>query len=197
MPALRSQSPNECRAKSTIVLPNVQSLTLRMYRPANTVLDHLTLPALLSYEVQVCKEDTERVHVSSLRDLLTRSGCHLQAFTYDNPENEAEEVVSEMLSFPQLSSLVTLDVRHRATDKLIDLLKRGSPGESILPRLEALVLGHCSTRKGALSAMALSRQSIIDEIATLKTLKVRRWDYHPLDLECFQILSDEGMDIRV
>ncbi|KAG6899055.1 hypothetical protein C0993_001320 [Termitomyces sp. T159_Od127] len=195
--ALRLQSSNECQSKGIIMLPSVQSLTLRINQPTNTVLDHLTLPALLSFDVHVCKGDTERVHASALKDLLTRSGCHLQAFTYDSPAAEAEEVVTEILSFPELSSLVALDIRHRTTDKLMHLLKRSSPERSILPRLETLVLGHCSTREGALSAMALSRQSILEDIATLSVLEVGRWDHHPLDLECFQILLDEGMDVRV
>ncbi|KAH0581223.1 hypothetical protein H2248_012340 [Termitomyces sp. 'cryptogamus'] len=195
--SLRVQSSDECHSDSRIVLPEVRSIVLRMYQPVNTVLDCLTLPALLSYDVQVCKGDTERSHISSLRDLLTRSGCHLEVFTYDNLEPEAEDTIAEILSFPQLSSLVTLDVRHRTTDKLIGLLKRTSHERSILPRLKQLFLGPCSTRSGALSGMALSRQSIIDEIASLRILEVGRWDCHPLDLECFQVLSDEGMYIRI
>ncbi|KAG6860947.1 hypothetical protein C0995_005777 [Termitomyces sp. Mi166 len=195
--ASRFRSPNECHSESKIVLPEVRFLSLNMYQPASTVLNHLTLPALLSYDIRVCNGNAQWSHLSSLKDLLTRSGCHLEAFTYDNPDPEAEAAVTEILSFPELSSLIALDVRHRTTDKLIDLLKRTCPDRSILPCLETLFLGPCSARSGALSGMALSRQSIIEEIASLRVMEVGRWERHTVDLECFQTLSDEGMYLRV
>ncbi|KAG6914619.1 hypothetical protein DXG01_016270 [Tephrocybe rancida] len=182
----------EDKPEEEIVMPKLRRLSLRMDQPPHTILDRLTLPKLSSYNIQLYTDNVERPHGTSLLDLLDRSQCRLEHFRYDDPEDDAEAAVVTILSSPHFSSLMELDLKPRTTDLLIDLLHR-TKSQNILPRLERLFLGPCSTRSGALSGMVLSRQSVTDEFASLGFVEVGRWDRHPQDLECLQILSGEGV----
>ncbi|KAG6829833.1 hypothetical protein H0H87_009990 [Tephrocybe sp. NHM501043] len=193
--------PSELRALAgktsgkNIVVPALRDLSLKMDRPPAAILDQLTLPSLSSYNVQLYCDNVKRPHASSFVDLLIRSECCLESFTYDDPEDNAETAILEILSSSHMASLAELNIRPRTTDAIISLLKRTDAQQDTLPRLERLSLGPCSTASGVLSGMVLSRQSAVDEIASLRVFEVGRWDQHAVDLECFKGLLNEDVFI--
>ncbi|KAG6864693.1 hypothetical protein C0991_007834 [Blastosporella zonata] len=195
---IRSSEPGELIPEEKITLAGLRHLSIKMDRPSNTILDRLILPSLSSYTVQLYKDSEEHPHVSSFVDLLDRSGCQLEEFTYNDTEANAEDAIVEILSSPHMASLIHLKLLPRTTNVLMDFLKRTEDHRNILPRLERLYLGFCSTRGGALSAMVLSRHwSAVEELASIRAIEVGRWDGHPIDLECFYSLSEEGIFIGV
>ncbi|KAG6818751.1 hypothetical protein H0H93_002140 [Arthromyces matolae] len=195
-PCVQVQDEGCLESIEKTILPELQHLTLKMYEPVDAILDRLTLPKLRSYDVQVSQDNSERPHVASLKDLLARSECRLEDLTFDSSDTDAEATMVKILSLPQLSSLSSLEVKRPTTDVLVDALKRTSDSRNLLPNLESLYLGACRTRNGGLSEMILSRQSVVDDLASLTIFEVGRWECHTTDMMCFEVLAEEGVCIK-
>ncbi|GLB42436.1 hypothetical protein LshimejAT787_1104510 [Lyophyllum shimeji] len=176
------RSSNHPHSHALLVLPHLRNLSLDLNQPSATIFGRLTLPSLISFDIrqdQSCREPSD---ASSFKDLLARSKCCLQKFSYEDTGPDGEDILLEMLSSPLLSSLADLSVESSVSTKFTNLLTRQPAMCATLPRLERLALGQCATPPGALRDMVSSRRIKTDHCSLLREMKVGNWARHDTDL---------------
>jgi hypothetical protein len=152
---------------STFSLPSLFDLRLGMMstKDFESLFNHLVLPRLEIIDMRHGFEDSSPQGWISLRNLLSRSSCHLSAFTYGGCDFDEAEFISTLTSV-NLSSLIHLSLSIPITDTIIDSLayEKIRHGFLPLPLLRHLVFSNCQTSDGVLSIFINSRLSMLRSV---------------------------------
>ncbi|KAG6843806.1 hypothetical protein H0H87_000231 [Tephrocybe sp. NHM501043] len=177
-----------------VTLPYLRELSLITERPADQILERLTLPALKSFYVEQQRAWHLAPDPSVFAEFLNRSECHLERYSYNvmgAPQHE--NVLLEILGLPSMSFVSTLKVISVMTEKLLRLLTRADDRTMLLPRLMRLALGRCKEcPSGTLANMVQSRRVKNPGLEILRDLVVERWEEHPEDIVGLKRLAEQA-----
>ena len=203
---------------SPIKHPKLSSLKVHSYRyDFSALLDILTLPSLHTLHLTSrSKPDSPRVH-TALENMLTRSGCKLEALTLDFA---LERDIVACITCPSLRFLREVyltscdNIGHATVERLFLPPEPSTQYIAILPRLSKLSLSSCLTPDGMLAEIVVSRwrrpafrqdDGVIIQPAQLSFVSINFWhcsepgrrtQEHDIDNRVFEALIKEGLDIR-
>lgn len=150
-----------------VLLPKLRFLKIQatIYNPAD-LFDHVIVPALLSLDVNHCIHSHSPRPPFYIKDLLTRSGCHLENLSLWHGFPDEDEMM-DLLAAPQLQSLCYLQVdRGPFTDRTIKMLTH-SQTSRLLPHLKRMMLPNCEATDGILLDLVVSRLPLLEEVRVL------------------------------
>ncbi|KAJ7739245.1 hypothetical protein DFH07DRAFT_78780 [Mycena maculata] len=157
--------------------------TLQVTAPSiEPLLRWLLLPELNGFVIR--ESDSHLGTCLTLTNLLARSGCRLESFSYTTARRAAlGPAMAEFLAHPTLQGVHTLALRGftLCQQALAPLRVSDYPRQHILPLLADLELGTCSSYDGDLAAIVISR--VQGSSPALKAISVQfGYEQHALDL---------------
>ncbi|KAG5716089.1 hypothetical protein E4T56_gene10909 [Termitomyces sp. T112] len=176
-----------------VVLPSLRHLSMTVSSPPDEAFRNLTLPMLASVHIRQNNIWLARPDPIEFTNLLMRSQCTLKQFSYyalGSPV--AEEILSEMLGSPFMSSVVDLVVEVRVTDRFAEWMMTDS-GKAALPQLETFTLVRSSMEPGTLGKMILA---LTEGHKALRFFDAQFWDRHEEDRKKFSDLREKGFVIK-
>ncbi|KAF5373420.1 hypothetical protein D9615_009453 [Tricholomella constricta] len=170
------------------------------------LLDHLTLPSLLSLDIPNPWDRT------SLHYLDTRSRCQIQELTLREDNFTPEEDILYYLTLPCFHSLRSLDLWPLLSNTVATHLTwrpNQDPRTQCLPRLTALALRRCNTTDGVVSGLLASRFRPSHGSRPSRSLKWARvqygrsprhppdarWSSYDYDVSVFRTLEAQGLQV--
>ncbi|KAG5635881.1 hypothetical protein H0H81_009781 [Sphagnurus paluster] len=162
----RGLSLPDVRLDSPIILPRLRNLSLSTTVSTDVVLENLTLPSLISFSLhQSLCGGMVNPKPSTFENLLARSNCRLQKYSYDYSILGAggEDILLEILGSLRMSFLIDLTVcGSREMRSLIPFLIRLLGDPAHLPNLTRLTIADMGPLPAALEEIALSRLISLD-----------------------------------
>jgi hypothetical protein len=175
-------------------LPNLKAMSLITGIDLGIVFQSLVLPGLVSLDINLQLPADIQQSSFPLVDLICRSQCQLAKLTLRGLDpNICEDRLLDYLRIPTLRSLVELRLYNTVTDKTIRLLSTLTGKEQLLPKLQEITIG-CCTSDGLFSDMVVSR------LPTLRIIHVTfRCDGHPYrrDQAMLCDIRNAGCDVQV